>query len=156
VWATSSGTLRPFNSFLILLNLEKDLSPEKLVTIKLRNKGPRGWINWKPLIKRHQTQTRVCHFIAFSYPFLCLCFRVLWLPVGKMTFAGHSRSSRSSLICSAWEQYKLSQVFNSNLISEWLLKKIKMEKSHLKLPNELYVIEMLTKLQHCSEETTIF
>jgi len=32
-----SGTLRPFNSFLILLNLEKDLSPELLVTIKLRN-----------------------------------------------------------------------------------------------------------------------
>jgi len=26
------------------LNLEKDLSPEKFVTIKLRNKAPRGWI----------------------------------------------------------------------------------------------------------------
>jgi len=27
------------------LNLEKDLSPEQLVTIKLRNQGPRDWIN---------------------------------------------------------------------------------------------------------------
>jgi len=31
-----------------------------------------------------------------------------------------------------------------------------MEKSHLKLSKELYVIEALTKLQYCSEETTIF
>jgi len=34
-----------FNSFLILLNLEKDLSPEQLVTIKVRNKASRGCIN---------------------------------------------------------------------------------------------------------------
>jgi len=27
------------------LNLEKDLFPEQLVTITLRNKGPCGWIN---------------------------------------------------------------------------------------------------------------
>jgi len=27
------------------LNLEKDLAPEQLVTINLRNKAPRGWIN---------------------------------------------------------------------------------------------------------------
>jgi len=27
------------------LNLEKDLSPEQLVTIKLRNKASRGWTN---------------------------------------------------------------------------------------------------------------
>jgi len=40
-----SGTLRSFNSFLILLILEKDLSPEQLVTIKLKNKASRGWIN---------------------------------------------------------------------------------------------------------------
>jgi len=39
------GTLRLFNSFLISLNLEKDLSPEQLVTIKLRNKASRGCIN---------------------------------------------------------------------------------------------------------------
>jgi len=46
VWTTSLGTLRPFlNSFLILFNFEKDLSPEQLVNIKLRNKCPRGWIN---------------------------------------------------------------------------------------------------------------
>jgi len=42
--------LRPFNSFLIPLNLEKDLQPEQLVTIKLRNKASRGWINEDPLI----------------------------------------------------------------------------------------------------------
>jgi len=34
-----------FNSFLILLNLEKDFSPEQLVTIKLRNKASRDCIN---------------------------------------------------------------------------------------------------------------
>ena len=45
VRTTSHGTLRPFNSFLILLNLEKDLSPEQLVVIKLRNKALRGCIN---------------------------------------------------------------------------------------------------------------
>ena len=34
-----------FNSVLLLLNLGKDLSPEQFVTIKLRNKTPRGWID---------------------------------------------------------------------------------------------------------------
>jgi len=38
------------NWVLILLNLEKDLSPEQLLTIKLRNKAPRVWINQEPLI----------------------------------------------------------------------------------------------------------
>jgi len=33
-----SWNIATFNSFLILLNLEKRLSPEQLVTIKLRNK----------------------------------------------------------------------------------------------------------------------
>jgi len=32
------------------LNLEKDLSPDQLVTIKLRNKASRGWINQEPII----------------------------------------------------------------------------------------------------------
>jgi len=32
------------------LNLEKDLSPEQLATIELRNKALRGWINSEPLI----------------------------------------------------------------------------------------------------------
>ena len=45
VLTTSPGLLRPFNSFLILLNLEKDLSPEQLVTIKLRNKASCVCIN---------------------------------------------------------------------------------------------------------------
>jgi len=31
--------------FIIFLNLEKDFSPEQLVTIKLRNKASHGWIN---------------------------------------------------------------------------------------------------------------
>jgi len=35
VLTTSAGTLRPFNSFSILLNFEKDLSPEQLATMKL-------------------------------------------------------------------------------------------------------------------------
>ena len=39
------------NSVLIFLNLENDLSLEQLVTIKLRNKAPRGWINQEPLIQ---------------------------------------------------------------------------------------------------------
>jgi len=40
-----SWNIVTLNSGLILLNIENDLSPEQLVTIKLRNKGPRGWIN---------------------------------------------------------------------------------------------------------------
>jgi len=39
------------------------------------------------------------------------------LPIGKVTFACYSRSPLS-LIFLAWEQYKLAQVINSNLISE--------------------------------------
>jgi len=35
---------------------------------------------------RHQTQTRFCHFLAVTL-FLSLWGRVLWLPVGKVTFA---------------------------------------------------------------------
>jgi len=42
MWTTYAGTLRQFNSFLILFNLEKDLPLQQLVTIKLRNNGPRG------------------------------------------------------------------------------------------------------------------
>jgi len=34
----------------MLLNLEKDLYPEQQVTIKLRNKAPRDWIDQEPLI----------------------------------------------------------------------------------------------------------
>jgi len=41
----------------------------------------------------------------------------LWLPVGKVTFACYSSSLRS-LICLAWEKYKLAQVLNSNLNTE--------------------------------------
>jgi len=43
--ANLSWNVATFNSFLILLNLEEDLSPEQLVTIKLRNKGPRACID---------------------------------------------------------------------------------------------------------------
>jgi len=42
------------------------------------------------------------------------------LSAGKVTFACYSSSSTSSLICLAWEQYKLAQVLNNNLISGWL------------------------------------
>jgi len=37
-----------------------------------------------------------------------------------------------------------------------LLKKLKMEKSTSTIPNELYEIDKLTKLLHCSEEATMF
>ena len=49
-------TLSFFNSVLILLNREKDLSHEQFVTINLRNKTPRGWID-RPRTSnlRHQT-----------------------------------------------------------------------------------------------------
>jgi len=43
----------------------------------------------------------------------------MWLPVGKVTFACYSSSSRT-LICLEWQQYKLAQVLNSNLISAWV------------------------------------
>jgi len=39
-----SWNIATFNSFLIFLNLEKDLLPEQLVTIKLGNKASRGCI----------------------------------------------------------------------------------------------------------------
>jgi len=104
---------------------------------------------------RHQTQTPFCHFFAVS---VCRWGRVPRLPVGKVAFTCYSRSSRSFLICLAWEQYKLAQVLYSNLISEWLCwRKFKLEKSHLKISIELYAIQTLTKLQHCSvtKETTM-
>ena len=48
--------------------------------------------------------------------------RVIWLPLGKVTFACYSRSTNSSLICLTWQQHKFAQVglLNSNTISEWL------------------------------------
>jgi len=45
-----SWNIATFNSFLILLNPEKNLLPEQLVTIKLRNKASRGCINYEQLI----------------------------------------------------------------------------------------------------------
>ena len=66
--------------------------------------------------------------------------RVLRLPVGNGAFSCYSSSSRtiSSLIFLAWEQYKLAQALNSNLISEWLYwRRFKWKKSHLKIPIEL-------------------
>jgi len=66
-------------------------------------------------LQQHQTQTRFCHFFAVS---VSRWGRVLRLQVGKVAFACYSISSRSSLIRLAWEQYKLAQVLNSNLISE--------------------------------------
>jgi len=40
-----SWNIAPVQFILIILNLEKDLSPEQLVTTKLRNKSLRGCIN---------------------------------------------------------------------------------------------------------------
>jgi len=86
-------------------------------------------------------------FFLFPY-FLSLWGRVQWLPTGKVTFACYSRSP-ISLRFLAWEQYKLAQVLNSNLISEWLSeRKLKWKESHLKTPRELYLIETLTRLRY--------
>jgi len=40
-----SWNIATCNSFVIILNFEKNLSPEQLVTVKLRNKPSRGCIN---------------------------------------------------------------------------------------------------------------
>ena len=71
VWATSPGMLRPFNSFLIVLNLEKVHSPEQLMTIKLRNKGLRVRIKWKPLIQG-------CFFRRDISVIFCWDILVIW------------------------------------------------------------------------------
>jgi len=89
--------------------------------------------------------TSLHRYISLSL-FLSLWGRVLWSPIVKLTFACYSRSP-ISLIFSAWDQYKLAQVLNSNLISEWLSeRKLKRKESHLKTLIELYLIETLTKL----------
>ena len=92
--------------------------------------------------------------LSFSrcYPFLCLLgVRVLCFSVGKVAFVCYSSSLRSSLICLAWEQNKLAQVLNSNLISECLYwRKFRWKKTHLKKPIELHEIKTLTKLLYCS------
>ena len=73
-------------TILILLNLDKDLSPEQFVTIKLRNKTPHGWIDRPRTTNlRHQIQTLLCPF-AVCLPFVSLG-RVVRLPFGKVTFA---------------------------------------------------------------------
>jgi len=96
---------------------------------------------------RHKTQTRFCNFLSVSY-FLSLWGRVLWLPIDKLTFACYSRSP-ISLIFLAWEQKKLAQVLNNNLISEWLSKrKLKWKETHLEIPIALLLLEMMTKLVH--------
>ena len=144
---TSPGILRSFNSFLILLNLEKDLSPEQLVTINLRNKTLCGLHKLKSTNPWHQAQTRFCHFFGVS---VSRWGRVVRLSVGKVAFACYSISSRSSLICLAWEQYKVAQVLNSNLISEWLTEdNSNRTQSHLKIPIKLYATQTLT-LHYCS------
>ena len=68
---TSPGTLRPFNQFLLLSNLEKDLSPEQLVTVKLRNKGPHVWINYKNH-KSTASDTNARLSFTCCFPILCL------------------------------------------------------------------------------------
>jgi len=83
------------------------------VTIKLRNKASRRWINEEPLIEGIQLKRVFVTFLLFP----CLVREVLRLPAGKVAFVCYSRSSRS-LVCLAWKQYKLAQVLNRNLISE--------------------------------------
>jgi len=144
MWTTFPGTLRPFNWFLILLNLGKDLSPEQLVTIKLRNKASRLH-KLRTTNLRRQTQTRFCHIIAVS---LSRLGRVLRLPVGKVGFALYLSSSRSSLIFLAWgstnvRKYSIAIWFLNDFTEE----NSNVKKSHPKIPIE---IQTLTKLVYCS------
>ena len=106
------------------------------------------WI-WDPCTNlRHQTQARFCNFWLF--PCLVEEEEFCGCQLAVSFNACYSSSSRSSLICLAWEQYKLAQVLNSNLISEWLYwRKLKWKKSHLKIPIELCTIQTLTKQLHC-------
>ena len=114
------------------------------------------WYKLRTTNLRHQSQTHFAIFLLFSCfvgEEFCSCQLVKWL------LLCYSSSSRSSLICLAWEQYKLAQVLNSNPISEWLYwRKFKWKKSRLKIPIELYTIQTLTKLLYCSDtwETTMF
>ena len=88
MWTTSPGTLLTINSFLILLSPEVDLSPEQLVTIKLK-RDSRGHRVWKVGVTgfdcrghrvwklrtpdlRHQTKTHFYHFIVVSLLFVTL------------------------------------------------------------------------------------
>jgi len=109
------------------LNLEKDLSPEHLVTIKLSNEASR------------KLRTALIYGIRLKRAYVIFAVslsrmgRVLQLTVGKVAFACYSSSSRSSPICLAWEQYKLAQVGYSVAIRflNDLLQKIQMEKNHI-------------------------
>ena len=81
------------------------------MTIKLRNKTPRGWID----------RPRTANLRHQHGPFLTVCVlfvsldRVMWSPFGEVTF-GHYLSSSKNLICLAWEQYKLAQIVYSMAI----------------------------------------
>jgi len=148
VWTTSPGTLSPFNSFLILLNLEKDLSPEQLVTIKLRNKASRVCPKLRTTNLRYQSQTRFCHFLLF--PCLvgeefCSCQLVKWLLLAvhdrqDLWFAKHGSSTNLS-------KYSIAISFLNDFTEE----NSNGKKSHLKIPIELHAIQTLTKLPYCSE-----
>ena len=129
MWTTSPGTLRPFNSFLILLNLEKDRSPEQLVTIKLRNKTARGWIHRRRTTNlRHQTSDPNA-----ALSFSCCLFTLCLLGYNYVVAIWQSdfcllNSSSFFFICLAWEQYKLAQIVYSVAIwflNDWIETQIK-------------------------------
>jgi len=66
MWTTSPGTLLPLNSFLIVLNLEKDLSPARAVSDHQSKKEGSAWLDkLRTTNLRHQIQTRFCHFCCF-------------------------------------------------------------------------------------------
>ena len=150
MWASCPGTLRPFNSFLIILNLEKDLSSEQLVTIKLRTKGSRGCIN----DIRPKRAFLIFLLLFFS---LSLLGRVLWLPVGKVIFACNFKLNK--IFCDWLSMGAVKTSPSTQQQSDFwrtLLKKMKMEKITSKnTKRALRNIETLTKLQCCSEEATM-
>ena len=94
---------------------------------------------------RHKTQTRFCDFLSVSLFFVSLGKSSV-VANWQCDYCLYSRSP-TSLICLAWEKYKLSQVLNSNMNFEWLSeRKSKWKESHLKTLIELNLIETLTKL----------
>jgi len=97
------------------LNLEKDLLPKQLVTIKLRNKTLHGWIDRPRTTNlRHQTSDPNAA-LSFSCCLFTLCVLgiVMWLPFGKVIFAYYLNSSNIYFFFLAWEQYKLAQIVYS-------------------------------------------
>ena len=142
MWITSPGTLRPFNSFLILLNPEKDLSPEQLVTIKLRNKASRVCPKLRTHNLRYQSQTRFCHFLLF----LCLVGEEFCsCQLAKYYSSSLAIQAHQDLLWFA--KHGSSTSLCKYSIAIWFLNDFTEENSNgKKIPIQLFATQTLTKL----------